>query len=93
LARLFSEGFRISSEIEFGLELADIVVNTARRAITGSLQREGWRDLPRLMIHRNQCYIRFNELFQRPITLPKYIEVLAYFRRGGRDILPPRLVG
>jgi hypothetical protein len=38
----------------------DILTNAVRRALTGNLQREGWQNFHRLMIHENDGpYISF----------------------------------
>lgn len=44
--------FNFSSEINYGLELVDILTNSVRRALSGNLQKEGWKDLAELIIHR-----------------------------------------
>ena len=42
-----------SSMENTGLQAADIVASALTRALNGSLQIEGWRDLGRLLIRRN----------------------------------------
>lgn len=54
---LLMSNFRFSSAPEVGLELVDIVTNAVRRAVTGNLAENGWRDIPRIMIHRREQYI------------------------------------
>jgi hypothetical protein len=62
--KLILKDLRFSSEVEYGLEFVDIVTNAVRRALTNNLQREGWQNIHRLMIHGNdRSYISF-VLFQ-----------------------------
>jgi hypothetical protein len=42
-----------------GLEFADILANATRQTLRRELQREGWIDMHRLMIHRDETYIKF----------------------------------
>lgn len=88
---LLTEHFRNSSAVEPGLELADIVVSAARRAIVGSLKRDGWNTLPSLMIHRPQHYINLVALHGRERTGKLgYERVIDAFRRGGRNMIAPK---
>ena len=58
--KLLLEDVTFSAQTQYGLELVDIVTNGVRRALTGNLQREGWQNMHRLMIHENgQPYISF----------------------------------
>jgi len=51
---------RFSSQSEPGLEFVDILTNAVRRMLTGNLQKEGWKNIHRLMIHRqDETYISF----------------------------------
>src|SRR3546814_18384074 len=45
---LLTEHFRFSSKCEAGLELVDVLTNATRRALSGRLVVEGWRNLPSL---------------------------------------------
>ena len=92
LRLVLMENFRRSSDAEPGLELADIVTNAARRALSGTLQRDGWRHLPSLMIHRRQHYIQLVALHDRkpPKALPYGRILLKHFRHGGRSMIAPR---
>lgn len=88
------EHFRNASGIEPGLELADIVVSAARRAMVGNLRRDGWIALPTLMVHRKSHYIHMIAVNDRPqITHPSVASVLDEFRRGGRILVAPRFYG
>src|SRR4028118_2392410 len=58
LRRLMKDSFRFSSDAEPGLELVDVVTNATRRALQAHLGPEGWRHIPRLMIHRPDQYLR-----------------------------------
>ena len=92
LKLLMKESFRFSSDPEPGLELVDIVTNATRRALMGNLGRDGWLDIPRLMIHTAQDqYLKMLTLTiagagpRRP-----YAKLLATdFRRNGRSLLTP----
>jgi hypothetical protein len=86
---------RFSARIEPGLELADIVVNAMRRALVGSLGIDGWKNIPRLMIHRPESYIQFVLLTEGPsIRLrTRYANVvMQHFMSGGRSMLAPRFL-
>ena len=91
LKMLLTESFRFSSNPEPGLELVDILVNATRRALVGSLRVEGWKDIPRLMIHLpERHYIQFVVLHTRPLA-PRvpYQPVLDHFMQGGKQMLLP----
>jgi hypothetical protein len=90
---MMKEDFRFSSQVEPGLEMVDILVNATRRALVGNLGFAGWRNIPRLMIHRPKHYIRISSLLKHS-PIPRrysYMPVLKYFSRGGKDMLVPRL--
>jgi len=90
---LLMEHFKYSSDNEPGLELADIVTNAARRALKGTLQNSGWRQLPTLMIHRQRDhYIQLIALHdRRPANPPPYADViLKHFTHDGRSMIAPR---
>jgi hypothetical protein len=91
---LLMEHFRRSPDAEPGLELVDIVTNAARRALSGTLQIEGWSELPALMIHRHEHYINLIALHDRaPPKPPPYARImLRHFTRGGRSMLAPRFL-
>jgi hypothetical protein len=93
LRKMITESFRFSSDPEPGLEMADIVVNATRRAMTGRLGINGWQNIPRLMIHKPQHYIEFAALTRAPHRYEggaPYMPVLKHFSRGGRNMLAPR---
>ena len=60
--KIMTENFRFSSDPEPGpgLEMVDILTNATRRALVGNLGKEGWANIPRLMIHRNNHYIQYS---------------------------------
>ena len=94
LHTLLTEHFRFSSEPEPGLEMVDILTNATRRALTGRLGPDGWKNIPRLMIHRPDHYIQVIALTQTP---PKqtgypYMPVLKHFSHGGKSMLAPRFL-
>jgi hypothetical protein len=88
LTAILKTNFRFSADAEFGLELADIMANGTRRALTGNLTREGYLPIRRLMIHRGQHYITLIALHEREINSHKpYWPVLKDFSRDGRSML------
>jgi hypothetical protein len=92
--KVLRESFRFSPGREPGLELADIVVNATRRALIGNLALSGWRNIPRLMIHRKQQYIHFVALMRKPpARRPRsYAPVLRHFHRNGKSMIAPRFL-
>ena len=57
---LLLQNFNFKSNSEMGLEFADILTNATRRLLRGGLQRDGWINMHRLMIHRaTEAYIKF----------------------------------
>ncbi len=57
-ARLLKD-FTFKAGQEIGLEIVDVLANSTRRMLRGELQREGWINMHRLMIHRTETYIKF----------------------------------
>jgi hypothetical protein len=89
--KIMTENFRYSADPEIGLELADIVTNATRRALMSNLGKDGWQDIPRLMIHRKNHYIRIIGLTDPPPSpCYPYMPVLRHFSQGGKDILAPQ---
>jgi hypothetical protein len=93
---LLLENLRFLSAVEPGLELADIIVNATRRALMGTLDEAGWRSIPRLMVHRNEPYIKFISLRQDGsdiIRHPSYAGIVRqFFSTGGKPMLAPRFL-
>lgn len=91
---LLMESFRFSASPEAGLELVDIVVNAARRALIGNLERSGWEGLPELMINlrERQCIRLIGLNAQQPPRTLGYEDVMRHFRTGGRQMLAPRFL-
>lgn len=86
--KIMTENFRFSSDPEPGLEMVDILTNATRRALVGNLGKEGWANIPRLMIHRNNHYIQFIHLADTPKDHHyPYMNVLNHFSQGGKEIL------
>jgi hypothetical protein len=57
---LLLQNFSFKSHPEMGLEFADVLTNATRRLLRGGLQRDGWINMHRLMIHRaDDAYIKF----------------------------------
>jgi hypothetical protein len=82
------------SGVQYGLEMVDILANAVRRSLAGNLQKEGWRNIHRLMIHRNEePYISFVAYREGPdiIRNPPYAGVVREgFSKGGRPMLTKR---
>jgi hypothetical protein len=58
--KLLLKDIRFSPINETGLEFVDILTNAVRRALTGNLQRQGWQNIHKVMVHRNEGpYIQF----------------------------------
>lgn len=86
---LLLKDLRFSSDIEFGLELVDILTNAVRRAMIGNLGIEGWEGIVRTMIHRKEHYIalvRLDGVSQSP-DKPSYASVIDHFWSGGKPML------
>lgn len=90
LKLLLDEDFRFSSGPDYGLEMVDIVTNATRRALKGNLGKEGWWQIPTLMIAREQS-LRFCSFSKEADSsnLPYRDVVMKGFRRGGRDMITP----
>jgi hypothetical protein len=90
IGMIMRESFRFSKESEPGIELVDIVTNATRRALVGHLRPEGYRGIPRLMIHRNPSqYISLLAILDPPIPPCKhpYAAVLREFGKNGRNMI------
>lgn len=88
---ILSDDFRFSPDAEPGLEAVDILANAIRRALNGNLREFGWNEIPGLMIHRSNQYIRFITLAPEgkgPTSAPNG-HVVDAFRSGGRSIFLP----
>lgn len=79
---------RFSSEIEAGLELADIVANAVRRTVAGRLHQRAWGSLARLFIARQQHCIHFIALNGVTRADPAYSGIVRAFGRGGLSMIP-----
>jgi hypothetical protein len=86
---LLLKDMRFSSQIEFGLELVDILTNAIRRALVGNLAAPGWKNIVRTMIHRREHYITFVRLDGVSMTpkAPTYTAVVRHFWKGGKSML------
>jgi hypothetical protein len=92
LGKVLSESIRFSYEVEPGLELVDILTNATRRALRGSLQQEGWRDIPSLIIQRQPqdiALISLDEAVPDAARLP-YGKIVKAFDIGARSMLTAR---
>jgi hypothetical protein len=79
-----------------GLQIVDIIATSLRRACNGKLQRAGWRDLPRLVLQREdqKNTLRFISLDPngsgRRHDIP-YADVIRDFDANPRRMLTPSL--
>lgn len=91
---LLMEDLKFSTEVVFGLEWIDVLTNAIRRALIGNLQVEGWKGIPRLMIHRKQHYIEFVclEGVSTEINNAPYNRVVSHFWRDGRPMVTEHLL-
>jgi hypothetical protein len=92
--KLLLNDIKFCSDIQAGLELVDVLSNAVRRALTNKLQKEGWQNIHRLMIHENdKTCIQF-VLFQEGgdvVHNPSYADVVhSGFTNGGRLMLTKR---
>jgi hypothetical protein len=92
LNRLLKD-IQFSAKSEVGLEFVDILTNAVRRALTENLQQKGWKNIHKIMIHRNgDAYIQF-VLFgadEAIVRDAKYAKVVVQgFRDGGKSMLTP----
>jgi hypothetical protein len=80
--------FQFSANPMTGLELVDVLTNAMRRALVGNLKFKGWRNLPKLMIHRNQHYPILLRLDGASIAprAASYSQVMKHFSQGGRSM-------
>jgi hypothetical protein len=91
---LLLHNFTFKSGPEMGLEFVDVLTNATRRLLTDRLQRDGWIDMHRLMIHRtDEAYIKFILLGPGPSVVQDadYGAVVNEgFRRNGRPMFTRR---
>jgi hypothetical protein len=57
--KLLLKDIRFSTKPDEGLEFVDILANAIRRTLTGKLKKRGWKNIHRLMVHRNEPYLQF----------------------------------
>jgi len=94
-ARLLQE-FNFQSGIEMGLEFVDILANTTRKMLKGELDRKGWINMHRLMIHRTEDYIKFILYGPGPDVeqSASYGAIVQEgFRKGGKSMFTRRNEG
>lgn len=91
--KLLLKDLRFSSKPEPGLEFVDILTNAVRRALSGKLKKEGWQNIHRLMIHRNEPYISFVVFHEGTdvVHAAPYTNIVHEgFSRNGRLMLTKR---
>lgn len=81
----------LQSHTNFGLQIADILSNCVRRAISDRLQFDGWKYLSSLIIRRNKNTIsltRFDGLMKENArtTLANFVN---YFQSTGKEMIVP----
>lgn len=85
---IMKESFRFSSDPEMGLELVDILTNATRRALIGNLYKTGWENIPNLMIHQKNNYIKLVGLGDfNSVKTVAYKDVLRHFTKNGKTLL------
>jgi hypothetical protein len=94
---LLLQNFSFKSDTEMGLEFVDVLTNATRRLLGDRLQREGWINIHRLMIHRaDEAYIKFI-LFGPEGSVVRKAEYAGVvnegFLKGGRSMFTRRNEG
>lgn len=89
--KLLLKEIRFSAASESGLEFVDILSNAIRRTLTGNLQRDGWKNLREVMIHRSEdAYIQFVLFGEGKDTIQRadYGKIVREgFTTGGKSML------
>jgi hypothetical protein len=92
--KLLLKDINFCSDIQPGLEFVDVLSNAVRRALTNKLQKEGWQNIHRLMIHENKTRCIEFVLYQEGgdvVHKPSYFGVVRDgFTNGGRPMLTQR---
>jgi hypothetical protein len=93
---LLLRDFTFKSNAEIGLEFVDVLANATRRMLRDELRRDGWINIQRLMIHRDETYIKF--ILYGPG--PDVVRTAAYgaavnegFSMGGKSMFTRRNEG
>ena len=73
-----------------GLELVDVVTTSVRRALKGTLKKEGWLSIRALMINRVEGAIQLIGLNGVESARVRYADVVTAFGRTGRSLLAAR---
>ena len=93
-SKLLLMDIRFSTESEVGLEFIDILSNAIRRTLTGNLQKEGWQNIHKVMVHRNEnAYIQFILFDEGEDVIQKadYAKIVHDdFSDGGKSMLTPK---
>jgi hypothetical protein len=94
---LLLRNFGFKSDPEMGLEFADVLTNAIRRLLRNALQRDGWVNMHRLMLHRaDEAYIKFILLGPGPdvVRAADYAAVVNEgFLKGGKPMFTRRNEG
>ena len=85
----FFKDMQFISEINYGLELVDILTNAVRRALMGNLEVGGWKDISRIIIHKKGNHrinlFSFSQM-NNGDNLP-YARVMHDFDKGGKSMV------
>ncbi len=77
-----------TSETQIGLQIADILTNALRRALSARLRPDGWRPLGKLIIHRTEGALRLINLGPgEDVVRTPYSPVINQLNRNGRSML------
>jgi hypothetical protein len=92
ISKILRDSFALGDSAAFpGLQLADIATNTFRRAISGRLQYEGWKDLGKLMFRwgdKAACMVHFADSTATfiPIADELTAQVITQMAQGAKFV-------
>jgi hypothetical protein len=99
VAKILGGGFEFQdSKTNYGLQLADILVNASQRALNGKLQISGWGELGALMIAENPQpvqFITFRLDSKEPDFFPienHFKDVIIQLKRRAKSLIPVSLI-
>lgn len=88
---IWGENVHFVSTPEPGLEIVDILTNAARRALSGNLRIDGWKNLSSLIVKRRTSQaVQIILLGHRssPLTSPSYTHVIKTLDERCKPLLP-----
>lgn len=90
LSKVFAE-ITFSGDINYGLELVDILTNSLRRALVGNLQKSGWANLPELVIRTREESFQIVVIADQPVRKSaSYADVYRQICYGRKQMLNRR---